>query len=94
MRSVPSVCSPPSAPSSLPTESIGVRITDTGGTWVIDGRDGTVAMAAAGVEPQAELSGAAVDVLLQLWGRPVTEGAVKAAGDETVADEWLALGGV
>lgn len=78
---------------TVPRSVLEVRLTDTGGRWVIDGREGAVALAAAGVEPEADISGPALDVLLRLWGRPVTDGVVTVAGDEAVAGEWLALGG-
>ncbi|MDO9173255.1 MAG: maleylpyruvate isomerase family mycothiol-dependent enzyme [Actinomycetota bacterium] len=78
---------------TVPRSVIAVRLTDTGGSWVIDGREGTVVLAAAGVEPAAEISGPALEVLLRLWGRPIPDGSVQIAGDETAAGEWLALGG-
>lgn len=77
----------------VPASVIGVSLTDTGTTWTIDGRGGSVQPAAAGVEATAVLTGTAEAVLLRLWGRPVPAGAVTITGDAAVADDWLALGG-
>jgi uncharacterized protein (TIGR03083 family) len=77
----------------VPQSTIAVELTDTGGRWVIDGRAGTVALAAPGVEAGAVLHGAAEPVLLRLWGRPVPEGSTRVVGDDVVAAEWLRLGG-
>ena len=77
----------------VPKSVFTTSTTDTDQRWIIDGRTGAVLPAGASVEPQAELRGTALDVLLRIWGRPVADGAVECSGDATVAGEWLALGG-
>ena len=76
-----------------PASVLGVRATDTGSSWVIDGADGTVRLAAGGAAPTGWVHGSAEALLLSLWGRPVPEGAIHTGGDERVVDSWLALGG-
>jgi hypothetical protein len=77
----------------VPRSVVAVELADTGGHWVIDGRAGTVALAAPGVVADAVLHGDAAPVLLRLWGRPVPEGTTHVVGDDLVAAEWLRLGG-
>lgn len=75
-----------------PQSVVAVRLTDRAGEWVADGRSGVVVLAPAAA-PAATISGDAAAVLLQMWGRPLEEGAITVEGDTTVADAWLALGG-
>jgi len=79
---------------SAPSSTFGVVLADTGHRFVADGRSGTLVVDSDGRAGDAEISGAAVDVLLRLWGRPVPEGALTTSGDLAVAENWLALGGV
>lgn len=74
-----------------PTTVVGVELTDVGGRWVANGSSGAVVV--TDETPAAVIRGAAADVLLRLWGRPVAAGSIEIAGDPTVAAEWLALGG-
>lgn len=76
----------------VPSSAIAVRLDDTGSSWTIDGRGGSVQVV-DGEPAAAELRGTAEAILLRLWGRPVPEGAVTISGDRDVADAWLALGG-
>ena len=78
---------------SVPSSVFATSTTDTGERWVVDGRSGMVTLAADGVQPEAELRGTALDVLLRIWGRPVADGALEITGDPTVSGEWLSLGG-
>ena len=77
----------------VPASVISVRLDDTGSSWTIDGRSGSVRLAADSEHAAAELRGTAEAMLLRLWGRPVPEGAVTVSGDDAVAAAWLALGG-
>ena len=67
-----------------------VRTTDTEDRWLVGARDGTIAELDGG-DAATELVGAAQDVLLTLWRRPVTAGAVTVSG---ATSEWLDLGGM
>ncbi len=78
---------------TVPTSVFATSTTDTNERWIVDGYSGAVLLAAVGVQPEAELRGTALDVLLQIWGRPVVDGAVQVTGDPAVAGEWMALGG-
>ncbi len=79
--------------STVPVSVFATSTTDTNERWIVDGTSGAVLRAAAGVEPDAEVRGTALDVLLRIWGRPVADDALQVAGDPVVAGEWLALGG-
>ena len=77
---------------TVPASVFATSTTDTNERWIVDGTSGALMAAATSVEPQAELRGTALDVLLRIWGRPVG-GSLSVTGDHAVADEWLALGG-
>jgi len=73
-------------PSSVLQVKVGDRV------WTVDGSSG-LPVPAPQAAPAATISGSAPDMLLRLWGRPVTDGAVQIEGDAQVAADWLALGG-
>ncbi len=77
---------------TLPGSTVRFVAMDTGDSWTVDGRSGSVVVA-EGSPPEATISGRSEDVLLRVWHRPVADGAVKIDGDTEVADAWLALGG-
>jgi uncharacterized protein (TIGR03083 family) len=74
---------------AAPGRSMLVRTTDTGDSWHVAAGDGGIVAVEAG-EPATVVSGAAADVLLALWRRPVAAGAVEVSGDRA----WLDLGGM
>ena len=78
---------------TLPASVFATSTTDTNQRWIVDGRSGAALLAADGVQPDAELRGTALAVLLHLWGRPVQDGALDVTGDVALASDWLALGG-
>ena len=78
---------------TVPPSVLAVELHDAAGRWVVDGRGGTVALAAPGTQADAVLQGGAQDVLLRLWGRPVPDGSTRIGGAGAVADDWLRLGG-
>ena len=78
---------------TVPASVFATSTTDTNERWIVDGRSGAVLPAAAGVQPETEMRGTALDVLLRIWGRPVTDGVLGVTGDPAVAGEWLGLGG-
>lgn len=77
----------------VPTSVLAVELDDSPGRWIIDGRGGSVTLAAPGTQADAVLHGGAQAVLLRLWGRPVPEGSYRIAGDDAAAADWLRLGG-
>ena len=79
---------------ALPTTSLHVHCLDTHGEWLVLVADGALVMTREHAKGDAALRGRAEDVLLKLWGRPVTEGAVDVVGDAAAAEQWLALGGL
>jgi len=78
---------------TLPMSAFGVATSDTDGRWVVDGSTGSVVLGHEDVEPTATLQGSASDVLLALWGRPIADGALTLAGDPSVSNAWLRMGG-
>ena len=76
----------------VPASVFATSTSDTNHRWIVDGTSGALLAAATTVEPQAELRGSALDVLLRIWGRP-DDGSLDVTGDQAVAGEWLALGG-
>ena len=75
-----------------PTAAVLVRAVDTGDEWRVAADDGSVAVIDDPVgEVAATISGAAQDVLLALWRRPVPDGAVQVDGTDP---GWLSLGGM
>jgi uncharacterized protein (TIGR03083 family) len=80
---------------SLPTSSFHVHCTDTPGEWTLRaGDDGSLVMTREHAKGDAALRGRAEDLLLRLWGRPVSETALDVVGDPQAAHDWLALGGM
>ncbi len=78
---------------ALPSSTVRFVATDTGDSWTVDGRSGSVVAAAEGSRSEATINGRAEDVLLSVWHRPIPADAVTIEGDTEVADAWLALGG-
>ncbi len=82
------------SPVALPTTSLHVHCLDTPGEWLAVVADGALVMTREHAKGDAALRGRAEDILLQLWGRTVADGAVDIAGDPTAAAQWLTLGGL
>lgn len=79
---------------ALPQGSLHVHCTDTIGEWLISDEAGEYRVVREHAKGEAALRGAANDLLLVLWGRAVRADAVEAVGDQSVANDWLALGGL
>lgn len=78
----------------LPSTSLHVHCLDTQGEWLVLVADGALVMTREHAKGDAALRGRAEDILLQLWGRPVADGAIDVVGDPAAAAQWLALGGI
>jgi uncharacterized protein (TIGR03083 family) len=75
-----------------PPASLLVRALDTGDEWHVAAGDGTVLPVEDPARvPGTTVSGAAEQVLLALWRRPIPPGAVTVEGDDP---GWLSLGGM
>jgi uncharacterized protein (TIGR03083 family) len=73
-----------------PAQTVLVRATDTGDEWHVGAGDGGIVAVTDATAPSTVLTGAAADVLLALWRRPLPGGAVTVQGDRS----WLDLGGM
>jgi len=79
---------------ALPTSTLHVHCTDTAGEWLIRTVDGQLDLVREHAKGDAALRGPAEALLLQLWGRPVADGAIEIVGDPAAAQAWLDLGGL
>ncbi|MFM2078344.1 MAG: hypothetical protein RJA49_2234 [Actinomycetota bacterium] len=75
-----------------PASTVAVTLADTGQRWAVDGGSGLPVLLPAGAPADAEFTADAASALLRWWGRPVHVEPV-IAGDPSVMDAWLQLGG-
>jgi uncharacterized protein (TIGR03083 family) len=65
-----------------------LHATDGDGEWLVTYSGGQVGLRREHGKGDAALRGTASDLLLWMWGRPVTEGALEPFGDEAVLTYW------
>ena len=85
--------------ASVPTGSLHIHCTDVAGEWLVVPDGDGFALTREHAKGDAAIRGAAADVLLALWGRRGVAAALGGAdldvvGDTSVAEAWLAIGGV
>lgn len=77
----------------LPPGSAHLHCTDVEGEWTVEVVDGEYVVDRTHRKGDAAVRAGAQDLLLQLWGRTVPDGALDVFGDVAVADAWLSIGG-
>ena len=85
--------------ASVPTGSLHIHCTDVAGEWLVVPDGDGFALTREHAKGDAAIRSAAADVLLALWGRRGVAAALGGAdldvvGDTSVAEAWLAIGGV
>jgi uncharacterized protein (TIGR03083 family) len=76
----------------LPAGSLHVHCTDVAGEWLIRAGDGEVLIERAHAKGDVAFRGPAETLVLHFWGR--RGGDIETLGDQALAAEWLALGGL
>jgi uncharacterized protein (TIGR03083 family) len=72
----------------LPTESFGLRTSDTGDSWLVHGHDGRVVAEAGGAEAGAAVRAPAEALARWVWGRPAE---VSLDGEPDLVAVWASV---